>query len=148
MRILELEAKFQKEDDLNEVLEAVKEDFSSVDYYAGILRSGVVDNAHEANEALGKLTGTFSNLRTALAIAETEKKNREVRKYNEIRIDKENAGAKFTSASAEKEASAYVGDYRRIRNIIEAYVEACAKDIGSLQSILKDLVRESKNPAE
>jgi len=148
MRILELEEKFQQETTLNEVLEALKEDFSMVDYYAGILRSGIIDNAHEANEALGKLTGTFSNLRTALGVAETEKKNREVRKYNQIRIDKENASEKFTSASAEKEASAHVGEYRRIRNIIEAYKEACEKDISSLQSILKDLIREGKQPAE
>ena len=148
MRILELEQKFQSQDILNEVLEELKDDLGKVDYWAGCLRGSIVDNIAEANKALGELTGTYSNLRTVLGIAETEKKNREVRRYNEIRIDKENAGTKFTSASAEKEASAYVADYRRIRNIILGYVEACSKDISSLQSILKNLDRESKQPIE
>ena len=147
MRILDIEAKFQSEDTLNEVLDMMKEDFEMVDYYAGILRGGVVDNAHEANEALGKLTGTFSNLRTALGVAESEKKNREIRFYCNLKMESDNNNKKFVATVGDKEASAHVAEYRRVRNIIEAYVEACAKDISSMQSILKDLDREKKNPA-
>ena len=87
MRVLELEQKFQQEDTLDQVLEELRQDFEKVDYWAGVLRSGLVDNPEEANKALGELTGTYSNLRTALAIAVTEKRNREVRRYNEIKIE-------------------------------------------------------------
>jgi len=142
MRILELEKLFQTEPTLEKALEELKEDFEKVDYWAGVLRSGLVDNPEEANKALGELTGTYSNLRTALAIATTEKKNREVRHYNQLKIDTENLGKKFVSAVGEKEASAHVASYRRIRNIIEGYKEAAEKDISSLQSMLKDMTRE------
>jgi hypothetical protein len=142
MRILELEKKFESENTLDEVLKELKEDFSKVDYWAGVLRSGLVDNPEEANKALGELTGCYSNLRTALAIATTEKRNREVRYYNKLKIDTENEGKKFVSAVGEKEASGHVAGYRRVRNIIEGYKEASEKDISTLQSILKDLDRE------
>lgn len=142
MRVLELEKKFQQEDTLEEVLMDLKKDFDKVDYWAGVLRSGLVDNPEEANKALGELTGVYMNLRPALAIAETEKKNREVRFYNNLKIEIENQGKKFVSASSEKEASGHVSNYRRIRNLILGYKEAAEKGIGSLQSILKDLERE------
>ena len=142
MRILELEKLFQQDDTLEKVLEKLKEDIEKVDYWAGVLRSGLVDNPEEANKALGELTGTYSNLRTVLAIAETEKKNREVKYYGQLRIDTENQGKKFVSASAEKEASAHVADYRRIRNLILGYKESAEKAIGALQSMLKDMTRD------
>lgn len=144
MRILELEKKFQSEETLDGVLGDLEKDFEKVDYWAGVLRSGLVDNPEEANKALGELTGTYMSLRVVLAIAETEKKNREVRQYGQIRIDTENQGKKFVSASAEKEASAHVAEYRRIRNLILGYKESAEKAIGSLQSMLKDMKREKE----
>jgi len=145
MRIREIEALFQQDDTLDQVLDTLKEDFENVDYYANTLRSGLVDNANDANEALGKLTGSFSNLRTVLGVAETEKKNRQVRYFNKLRIEKENNNKKFVATVGEKESSEHVAEYRRIRNIILGYKEACEKDIMSLQSILKDLDREKKS---
>ena len=142
MRILELEKKFQSEETLDAVLEDLKDDIAKVDYWAGVLRSGLVDNPEEANKALGELTGTYMNLRAVLAIAQYEKKNREVRHYGQLRIDIENQGKKFVSASAEKEASAHVAGYRRIRNLILGYKESAEKAVGSLQSMLKDMTRE------
>lgn len=142
MRILELEKKFQSEETLNTVLEYLKEDFEKNDYWAGVLKSGLVDNPEEANKALGEMTGTFSNLRTVLAIAETEKKNREDTYHGKLRIDTENEGKKFVDATAKKEASAYVASYRRIRNYILGYKESAEKTIGSLQSMLKDMKKE------
>jgi hypothetical protein len=142
MRILEFEKLFQAEPTLGEALKQLKEDFEKVDYWANILKSGLVDNPEEANKSLGELTGTYSNLRTALAITQTEKRNREVRKYNQIKIETENNSKKFVSASADKEASESVAEYRRIRNIVLGYKEACEKCISSLQSMLKDMTRE------
>lgn len=142
MRILDIEQLFKSEDTLDKVLEELKEDFEVVDYYATTLKSGVVNNPEELAEALQKISGAFCNLRTILALAETQKKNREVDKYNQIKIETENNDKKFVSASAEKQASAEVSSYRRIRNIIEGYKEASEKTMSSLQNINNNLFKE------
>lgn len=143
MRILEIEAYFQDESTLGKVLEECKADFELVDYYANsVLKTKLANNPDEAKGALLVLAGVFSNLSTVLSIAITEKNNRETRAYDTLRIEIENAGGKFTSASVEKQASLTVASYRRIRNIIEGYMNGCEKMIVSLQSTLKN---EKKN---
>lgn len=142
MRVLNLEQKFQKEETLNEVLEDLKDDFEKVDYWASIRKQNITDNNAEVDRALNELSGALSNLRTALGVAESEKKNREVRHKNQIRIDVENAGEKYTDTKATTEASAFIAPYRRVRNIIQAYYEATQTQISTLQSILKDLNKD------
>lgn len=142
MRILEFEKKFQEESTLNETLEELKDDFETVDRCAGYMKDKITDNPEEVKNTLNELSGAFSNLRTALSVAESEKKNREVVKYNQLRIEIENSGKKFVSASADKEASQSVAQYRRVRNIILGYKEACQTAISSLQSLLKYMITE------
>ena len=143
MRILEIEQYFQDESTLGKVLEECKADFELIDYYANsVLKTKLANNPDEAKGALLVLAGVFSNLSTVLSIAITEKNNRETRAYDTLRIEIENAGGKFTSASVEKQASLTVASYRRIRNIIEGYMNGCEKMIVSLQSTLKN---EKKN---
>lgn len=143
MRILEIEAKFQSVDTLGEVLELCKSEFERIDYYAAtVLKSSLSDNPQAVIEALNELTGIYMTLKPVVAISETEKSNREIRQYNVLRIELENAGGKFTSASVEKQASEFVSSYRRIRNVITAYLESAEKAISTLQSILKYLITE------
>ena len=144
MRVLKIEKLFEEESKLNEVLEECKEDFEKVDYYAGIMKQNITNNPEEAKKALTELTGTFSNLRTVLAITESEKKNREIKFYSKLRIDTENEGKEFVSSVADKEASKSVASYRRVRNLILGYKEACEKSIGSLQSLLRAKIEELK----
>lgn len=145
MRILELEKLFQTEDTLEDILKELEAEFNKVDYWAGLLKNDVTANgAPEAQRGLNELTGTFITLKTALALAETEKKNREIRHYNTLRIQYENEGKKFSSAPTEREASVAVAEYRRIRNIIKGYTEACQTGISTLQSILKSILEEMK----
>ncbi len=146
MRIIELENLFKKEETLNKVLEELKFDFEQVDYWSGVRKNNLTDNSEEINKALNYLSGTYSNLRTALGIAESEKRNREVRHKESIRAETENAGNKYVDSKAQTQASAHVAEYRRVRNIIEAYTEACDKHIITLQSILKDLGRDVTHP--
>lgn len=146
MRILEIEALFQSEDTLDQVLEKCKEDFEKIDYWSGVRKSNLTNNSEEIDKALNELSGCYSNLRTILGIAETEKKNRQVRHKESIRIDAGNAGEKYVDSKAETEASAVVAPYRRIRNIIGAYVESVEKHIVTLQSILKDLAKDFNHP--
>jgi len=144
MRILEIEKHFQSEETLDKVLEALTEDIEKVDYWANVMKQGLTINPEEAKEALNDLTGRFMSLKTVLSIAESEKKNRETRAYNNIRIEKENESKKFVSASADKEASGRIANYRRIRNIIQAYVDSCEKAISTMQSLLKHMSEEMK----
>lgn len=146
MRIIELENLFKKEETLNKVLEELKTDFEQVDYWSGVRKNNLTDNSEEINRALNDLSGVYSNLRTALGIAETEKRNREVRHKESIRVETENAGNKYTDSKATTQASAYIAEYRRVRNIIEAYTEACDRHIGTLQSILKDVGKDFNHP--
>ena len=146
MRILELEQLFKEEETLDKVLEKMKSDFQMVDYWSGVRKMNLTSNSEEINKALNELSGCYSNLRTALGIAETEKKNREVRHKESIRADTENAGNKYTDSKATTQASAYIVSYRRVRNIILAYTEACDKHIGTLQSILKDVKKDFNHP--
>lgn len=149
MRILEIENLFQKEETLSKVLEFCKQDFDKIDYYANtVLKSNLAENPEEAKKALNELTGVFMTLKPVISIAETEKKNREIREYDRLRIKIENAGDKFTSASVEKQASAYVADYRRVRNIVQGYLDACEKALSSLQSLLKYMGEELKMSKE
>jgi len=142
MRILKIEKLFEDEAKLDEVLKECQNDFEKVDYYANIMKQNITNNPEEAKKALIELTGTFSNLRTVLAIAETEKKNREIRAYCKLRIDTENEGKKFQDGQGKQLASGKVASYRRVRNLILGYKEACEKSIGSLQSLLKHMTAE------
>ena len=144
MRIKEIEALFQKEETLDQVLEQCKPEFERVDYWLGVMKNGVTsDNPKEAKDAITELTGLYGWLNVVYAVAETEKINREVRFYNKLKIETENLGdKKFISASADKEASAHVANYRRIRNYIDAYRNDCEKGISTLQSILKQIQKE------
>jgi hypothetical protein len=110
-----------------------------LDYYANdVLKSKLANNAEEAKTAVLVLAGAYSNLTTVLSVAITEKKNREIREYNRIRIEAENAEKKVTDKDKEARASEYVADYRWIRNVIEGYVTGCEKQISALQTTLKN----------
>jgi hypothetical protein len=64
MQILEIEKLFKSEETLAEVLDRCKECFDIVEYYANVMKDGLVaDNPQEASEALGKLTGVYMSLK-------------------------------------------------------------------------------------
>jgi hypothetical protein len=142
MRIQDIEKLFQNEETLEQVLVECKDDFEKVDYVADLMKRNITDNPQEAKKALNELTGVFMTLNTVSAVAETEKKNREVKYYNKLRIDTENLGKKFVSSVGDKEASGAVANYRRIRNYVVAYRNDCEKAISTLQSILKQIQKE------
>ena len=144
MRIKEIEKLFQDEGNLDLVLEEVKGEMDKVNEWSGLMKDNQTNNPEMAKQCLSELTGAFMRLNIALSVAMTEKKNREVRAYNRIKQETENAGGKFVSASAEKQASAEVGDYRRIRNYIQGYTESCRSAMSSIQSILKQIQEEMK----
>lgn len=144
MRILEIEKLFQDEKGLIEVLNKCEEDFNKIDYYANLLKQRVANNPEQCKSALLELTGIYMSLNPILSTAITEKKNREERYYDSYRIEIENKGEKFTSAIGERKASLFIAEYRRIRNILQGYVNSCEKGISTLQSMLKYFGEEVK----
>ena len=150
MRILELEQKFKSEETLTEALKECEDDFNTIDYWSGVRKGNVTDNPPEIVRALNELSGCFANLRTALAIANTELTNREAIKRNLIKIEIERDGTKkWTSqanSAAKYEAIEAIKNYTRIKNIIEAYCNSADKHISTLQTISKDASRDWKHP--
>ena len=144
MRIKEIETLFQDEENLDAVLNEVKNDIAKVEEWSEMMRDAQTNNPELAKQALSELTGTLGRINTALAVAISEKRNRETRSYNRIKMETENAEKKFVSASADKQASAEVAEYRRIRNYLQAYHDSCKVAISSLQSLLKQMQEEAK----
>jgi hypothetical protein len=142
MRVKEIEKLFQDIETLDLALEDLIEDMKMVDNWTKISLSEMEDNPEQIKKALNQLSIAYGNFRIVLGVAETEYRNREVRYYNEKKLEAENMGKKFVSGQTEKEASAHVAEYRRIRNIVQAYKESADKRIITLQSILKDIQRE------
>ena len=153
MRILDIEKLFQSEATLCKVLEECEKDFENIDYWAGLMKEGVVhNNPAEINKSLTSLAGSYSNLRVILGLAETELANREVRNYGSIKMKSEADGKKFTAqidSATKKEASEAVCSYRRIRNIILGYLTSADKDIITLQNVNNNLDKNlRKHPSE
>jgi len=111
------------------------------------LISGVFSTPEDYALCLDKLTGAYIALETLYSQAEAKKLNEELGAYVTMKRDLESKGEKVVAASLDKEASLAVADFRRIRAILEGYVEACAKGIGSCQTQLKrfEMQWKSKN---
>lgn len=118
--------------------------FEKIEEISGMLANGVVDNPSECRKVLNDATAIYLALNPLLSLAETEKNNREVLYFHNLKIETEKRGEKFVSASGTVEASAHVATYRRIRNILEGYVESAKMAISTCQSVLKSLSDEMK----
>ena len=144
MNLLKIEQLFQNEDDLTQILNECKEEFDKVDNYGKLLKQNTINTSITVSQALVELTGVFMLLKTVLAIAETEKKNREVQYYDNLRIEAGSNGTKFVDGTSKQQSSAYVSKYRRIRNYIAAYVDSIKVALNILQSTLKHLDEDRK----
>lgn len=144
MRYQVIEEYFKKEETLPKALEECKDDFDKIDYFAGIFKTVASDNPEEVKRALAELTGVFMSLKIVVSIAQSYKKNAELEKYIKLRKESEASGSKFVATVAEKESSAHVKEYRKTRDILEAYLEKCEKGISTAQSLLNWFKQEHK----
>ena len=138
--IFAVEKYFRKKETLEEILKVCKLHLDKIDHYSKILRLRP-DNVGDLENIMIKLVGEQGFLEPILGLAITYKKNEEEKTYMGIKIKIENEGGKFSSAPTEREASAYVAEWRRIRNILQAYVDVCKASISAIQTRLKT-VRE------
>jgi len=147
MNIYEFEKCFQSEATLGNALDMCSEDIARIEYYSDLFKKGVIaDNPNEISAALTELAGIYMSLAPKAALAETEKANRELKHYHTRKMEVENAGEKFVATAMEKEASGHVASYRRVRNLIQAYLESVEKSIQVAQSLLKSVNKEMNIP--
>lgn len=136
---------FQTEEGLNQLLVDYKDVFDMIDDYGQQLIQGVLSTPIDYKTCLDKLTGAFVSLEPLYAMAVAYKKNEELKAYVDMKRETENEGKKVVAVNIEREASLSVATPRRVRNILEGYVEACAKGIGTCQTQLKRLELEYRN---
>jgi len=148
MRILEWEKLAVSKDTVGLLLDEVKEDIEIVDNHARKLKDNLCNNAEANKIAQSKLTGAFNNLRTALSVVATAKRNKELARYYEEKEEIETSGKKFNSSATKEKVMAETNEWRRIRNYLEAYKDAVEKDIITLQSMLKDTLKEGTHHTE
>jgi len=138
--IFAIEKGFIKKETLEEVLKVCKLHFAKIDHYTKKLRLEP-DKIGQLENIMVRLAGEQGFLEPILGLAITYKKNQELHYYVERKITIENEGKKFSSAPNERESSEHVAEYRRVRNILQAYVDVCKAGISAIQTRLKT-VRE------
>ena len=131
------------EEDYEGILEYLTPDFLEInDQSERFLNVGQYSDPNGIREALAKSNSLFGRLKEASTIIDTLKKEKELIKYAEIKSNWEDG--RFVSATADKEASQFVQNERRIRNIIDAYISKTDKNISVCQTLLKYLTEEIK----
>jgi len=134
--VTKYEKYFKNEKELDKVLKTCEPYFSKIESYHAKMRN-YKDSLTILNQIMIRLQGIRGYLEPILAEAISSKLNKEVIYYNKLKAEVENNNQKFVNAVAEKEASAKVANYRRIRNILQAYVELCKSAISAIQTTLR-----------
>jgi hypothetical protein len=130
---------------LEKLLVDYKDTFEMVDDYGQQLIQGILSSGEDYRLCLDKLTGAFISLEPLYTMAVAYKENEELGYYVTIKRELEAKGEKVVAASLDREASASVSIQRRVRAVLEGYVEACSKGIGTCQTQLKRLELEYRN---
>jgi hypothetical protein len=136
---------FVNTEGLEKLLVDYKDTFEMIDDYGQQLIQGVLSAPDDYALCLDKLTGAYISLEPLYTMAVSYKENEETREWVTLKRELEAKGEKVVAASLDREASALVSVQRRVRGILEGYVESCAKGIGSCQTQLKRFEFQYKN---
>jgi hypothetical protein len=128
---------FESEDELAALLEDIQSEIDIVDEIRNRLVGNYLSVEAEYIQALEQITGVYAKLEPLFEVAAGEKENEESKFMLLKRNEVESKGTKFTKTTYEDEASAHVANLRRIRNLLEGYVNASENIKGTLQSRLK-----------
>jgi len=136
---------FTDTEGLEKLLIDYKDVFDLVEDYGQQLIQGVLSTPDDYALCLDKLTGAYISLEPLYTMAVAYKENEETKAWITLKRELEGKAEKVVAASLDREASAVVEVQRRIRNILEGYVESCAKGIGTCQTQLKRFEFQLKN---
>jgi len=141
----EIESYFTSSEGVLEILPVCQEQFDRIDSIGATLRDRGYSTGVEIEGLIRELNGINIFLTPILGVATTAKTENEDREYHERKMILEKAGAKVVDAVLNREASFAISNYRRVRNIIEAYISVVNTLIMSAQSLLKNSERERQN---
>jgi len=135
---------FESEDNLSKLLTDCNDIFTMIDEYAQQFMQGILSTSADFRDVLNKLTGAYMYLEPLYSLAVANKENKELLYYVTTKRELESKNEKVVAASLEKESSASVEAYRRVRNILEGYVESCSKGIITCQTQLRRIEEDGK----
>jgi len=154
MKYAEIEKYFNgSEEDMVTLLKDITPIFDMVDDYAQQILQNVMTTITEYEKAKTQLIGCIMTLNPILSAAMTEKRNRvlhySVKQKREIenkvpvadekgKLIKE----KFVVGATEIEAEESVATYRRVRNIIQGYINASWAGVNSCDGMVSSLKAE------
>lgn len=128
-----------------DILSQLQETFKELEASSQNLVMGVYENPDEAYKLMLRSAGFWEQLKAVHTTIDTVKTNREKiyiqKKKMEIESDPK---GKFVVSAVEGEASALTVDLRRLRNIVEAYMDMADRNITVCQSFLKYVTESSK----
>jgi len=124
-----------------------QEVFNSVDEIGKILRTDAITKNFNPRAEYGRLLtiacGCYVYLVTEYKRWRAIKENNEVNKYVMLKNDP-TLTAKFVSATADRESSAFVSKERYYRDILEGYTLACEAIINTLKKFIDSDKKEEK----
>ena len=128
---------FVNEESLNKLMEDCQSTFELINDFREQFIQGILSTSEDYRDALDKLTGAYMKLEPLYTMSIAYKENEENKFYVTTKRELEAKGEKVVAASLEKESSVAVALPRRVRNLLEGYVEAAAKGINTCQTQLK-----------
>jgi hypothetical protein len=142
-----------KENRLEELLKECLETFDKINDVIALLKYSKINNPTMAVENIQILGGCSGYLNDIFVIAKLYEEDNATQKFNELRIayekspivDNKGNVKLFIQGTAEKEAFEYVAIYRRIRSIVQGYIDKCASNIGVLQTMSKCFISERRS---
>ena len=154
MLLEQIKTYFETEEGLGNLLKLLQEKFTRIDFYQNQLELHAMGAVEQYCEAKEELAGIKMFLNPIYSEAITWKSNKEKKRYMQLKIGIENKPAiqdekgkltkeKFSSAPTEVEASEYVANYRRVRNVIEGYINSCWDGIKSCEQRIVELKGEN-----
>lgn len=135
---------FVNSEGLEKLLLDYKDVFSLLDDISQQLLQGIISTIDQYKEILNQATGAYGTLEPLYSMSVAYKENSELHYFVEKKRELESKGEKLTVASVDKEASESVGQIRRIRNILEAYVSVSEKIIITAQTQMKQMTQDYK----
>ena len=83
-----------------------------------------------------EIVGHGNFLRKSLRKLEAAVRTTEATRYIELKLEKEEAGDKFTDGALKTEASKYIGPIRKTRNLFQGYVESADASLSVCRMVL------------
>ena len=134
----------KREKQLKILLTEAKPIFSKIDKIGKELFEGTDRKLDYYYNILDVLSGCYTYLAPNTKRLESDKKNDELDKYMNLKMEAANNETKFVSAPAEREASLTVKHLRKARNVFQGYLEATAMNINTAKRHIRSYENENQ----